>query len=114
MRTFFSLADISRRIEAEAPPRTLRRWLSAWVAEGAIERIGTGRATRYQPLVNVDDAARSTSDSLGFLNGLDNDLKMQLFSQMRDLWTHTSTALEGNTLSLPERTAHRNHCVRAA
>jgi Fic family protein len=95
-----SLTEISRRISGEAPPRTLRRWLSDWVAEGAVERLGTGRATRYQSLERVEDAARSVSDSLGFLNGLDNDLKRELLSQIRDLWTHTSTALEGNTLSL--------------
>jgi len=98
--TPLSLAEISRRISGEAPPRTLRRWLSAWVAEGAIEQLGTGRATRYQSLVSTEDAARPGADSLGFLSGLDNDLKRELLAQMRDLWTHTSTALEGNTLSL--------------
>jgi len=98
--TPLSLTEISRRINGEAPPRTLRRWLSAWVAEGAIERLGTGRATRYQSLVQAEDAARPIFNSLGFLSGLDNDLKTELLSQIRDLWTHTSTALEGNTLSL--------------
>ncbi len=98
--TPLSLTEISRRIDGETPPRTLRRWLSAWVAEGAIARLGTGRATRYQHLVRAEDAARPVSDSLGFLSDLDNDLKTELLSQIRDLWTHTSTALEGNTLSL--------------
>ena len=98
--TPLSLTEISRRINGEAPQRTLRRWLSAWAAEGAIERLGTGRATRYQHLPQAENAARSFSDSLGFLNGLDKDLKTELLSQIRDLWTHTSTALEGNTLSL--------------
>ncbi|MEI6267944.1 MAG: Fic family protein [Methylococcaceae bacterium] len=37
-----------------------------------------------------------------FLHGLDNDLKVALLSQLRDLWTYTSTALEGNTLTLGE------------
>ncbi len=98
--TPLSLTEISRRINGEAPQRTLRRWLSAWAAEGAIERSGTGRATRYQHLPQAENAARSFSDSFGFLNGLDKDLKTELLSQIRDLWTHTSTALEGNTLSL--------------
>jgi Fic family protein len=35
-----------------------------------------------------------------FLEGLDPDLKLALLAQLRDLWTHTSTALEGNTLTL--------------
>ncbi len=33
---------------------------------------------------------------------LDNDLKKTLMTQLRDLWTHTSTAIEGNTLTLGE------------
>ena len=36
----------------------------------------------------------------GFLNGLDSDIQQTLLKQLRDLWTHTSTAIEGNTLSL--------------
>jgi Fic family protein len=37
-----------------------------------------------------------------FLEGLDNDLRSALLKQLRDLWTHNSTALEGNTLTLGE------------
>ncbi len=37
-----------------------------------------------------------------FLEGLDNDLRFALLAQLRDLWTHNSTALEGNTLTLGE------------
>jgi Fic family protein len=37
-----------------------------------------------------------------FLDGLDHDLKVALLAQLRDLWTYTSTALEGNTLTLGE------------
>lgn len=37
-----------------------------------------------------------------FLEGLSADLKKNLLEQLRVLWTHTSTALEGNTLSLGE------------
>ncbi len=35
-----------------------------------------------------------------FLKGLDKDIQQTLLNQLRDLWTHTSTAIEGNTLSL--------------
>jgi len=35
-----------------------------------------------------------------FLHGLDKDIQQTLLQQLRDLWTHTSTAIEGNTLSL--------------
>lgn len=37
-----------------------------------------------------------------FLNGLDDDLRKALLIQLRNLWTHTSTAIEGNTLTLGE------------
>ena len=36
------------------------------------------------------------------LNGLDRDLQQSLLRQIRDLWTHSPTALEGNTLTLGE------------
>jgi Fic family protein len=37
-----------------------------------------------------------------FLKNLDNDIKDALLVQLRNLWTHTSTAIEGNTLTLGE------------
>ena len=40
------------------------------------------------------------SRSLRFLTGLDADLRQSLLAQIRDAWTHNSTALEGNSLSL--------------
>jgi Fic family protein len=39
---------------------------------------------------------------MDFLNNLDKDLQQALLIQLRNLWTHTSTAIEGNTLSLGE------------
>jgi Fic family protein len=39
---------------------------------------------------------------LDFLKDLDSDLKNALLVQLRNLWTHTSTAIEGNTLTLGE------------
>jgi Fic family protein len=36
------------------------------------------------------------------LNTLDPDLKQALLQQLRNLWTHSSTAIEGNTLTLGE------------
>lgn len=35
-----------------------------------------------------------------FLKTFDSDIQKSLLKQLRDLWTHTSTAIEGNTLSL--------------
>ena len=37
-----------------------------------------------------------------FFDGLDQDIRTALIAQLRNLWTHTSTALEGNTLTLGE------------
>lgn len=90
-----SIADIARRSGTNISPRTLRRWLSAWVEEGVLVRSGKGRATRYEFITQDDDVAEPR-----FLHGLDDDLRLELLAQVRDLWTHNSTALEGNTLSL--------------
>ncbi len=35
-----------------------------------------------------------------FFAGLDEDIKVILLAQVRNLWTHASTAIEGNTLTL--------------
>jgi len=93
-----SAAETLRRAGAELPGRTLRRWLSEWVDQGMVIRSGVGRATRYQSVPSASDD--SAPAQLGFLRGLDSDLKRELLAQIRDLWTHTSTALEGNTLTL--------------
>jgi Fic family protein len=37
-----------------------------------------------------------------FFKNLDSDLRAALLIQLRDLWTHTSTAIEGNSLTLGE------------
>ena len=39
---------------------------------------------------------------LTFLQNLDPDLRRALMLQLRNLWTHSSTAIEGNTLTLGE------------
>lgn len=39
---------------------------------------------------------------LSFLEGLDKDIRKVLMAQLRNLWTHASTAIEGNTLTLGE------------
>ena len=37
-----------------------------------------------------------------FLDGLDSGIRQSLLKQIRDLWTHYSTAIEGNSLTLGE------------
>ena len=95
-----SATEILREAGSELPNRTLRRWLYEWVEQGVIARSGIGRATRYQLIATAGDDAVPAPSPLGFLRGLDSDLKTELLAQIRDLWTHTSTALEGNTLTL--------------
>ena len=93
-------AEIAARAGADVPARTLRRWLSDWTADGVLERTGTGRATRYRYRLTEGVAEPALPEPLGFLRGLDEDLRHSLLSAIRDVWTHTSTALEGNTLTL--------------
>ncbi len=90
-----SLSQLASRIGG-IPQRTLRRWLSDWVNADVIEKLGQGKATHYRNKNLAVDPVRS----LVFLNGLDNDLRIALLNQLRDLWTHHSTAIEGNTLTL--------------
>jgi len=97
-----SVAEILRSPRPELPRRTLRRWLHEWVEQGLITRSGVGRATRYHAVATAGDDTVTASFPLGFLHGLDGDLKRDLLAQIRDLWTHTSTALEGNTLTLAD------------
>jgi len=37
-----------------------------------------------------------------FFDGLDEDIRLKLKDQLRDFWTHNSTAIEGNSLTLDE------------
>ena len=89
------------------PQRTLRRWVNDWVDEGFIEKVGQGRATRYCSNIKQSDHTKE----LIFFNGLDNDLRVSLLSQLRDLWTYNSTAIEGNTLTLGD--THLNFVIDA-
>ena len=115
-----SLSAIAEGLNHTVPDRTLRRWLIEWVQQGQLQRTGVGRATRYQYTYHnqsqwSDSNANAASEfyireplndspdtkaPLLFLQGLDTDLQTGLLNQLRDLWTHSSTALEGNTLSL--------------
>jgi len=97
-----SLRDIASKINHEASSRTLRRWLADWEAGNKVKRSGAGPSTTYQAISNPAEAVPpfSASDSFAFLADLDPDLRRVLLNQIRDLWTHSSTALEGNTLSL--------------
>lgn len=91
-----SPAAISDSLGNTVAARTLRRWLNQWVDDGILERVGDGRATRY----GFCAVQVPPSTTLGFLSGLDPNLRESVLKQLRDLWTHNSTAIEGNTLTL--------------
>ncbi len=97
-----SLSELAIQLSREVSERSLRRWLAEWQADHLVQKIGAGPSTMYQAVQSPRKAALSVpaSDSFAFLKGLDTDLRAALLNQIRDLWTHSSTALEGNTLSL--------------
>lgn len=90
-----SISTLSTSL-GSVPHRTIRRWLNTWIDKGNVEKMGKGRATRYRYCKSKENPTAS----LSFLIGLDEDLKLSLLKQLRDLWTHNSTAIEGNTLTL--------------
>ncbi len=79
--------------------RTLRRWLVAWVEAGVLVRTGKKRGTRYAYLPDNNITKGNHAPPL-FLNFIEAHRRPILLEQIRDLWTHSSTSLEGNTLTL--------------
>lgn len=79
---------------ANIPDRTLRRWLSKAVDQRLLVRHGERRGTRYEPV------RRSETPSFRFLQDKTPVQREQILKSLRDLWTHHSTAIEGNTLTL--------------
>ena len=97
----FSLAEIIQLLadtNTNIPERTLRRWLSQWIDDGLVTKTGQKRGTRYKLLRSANSA--HTLGQLGFLESVEPAKRKALLAQLRDLWTHGSTAIEGNTLSL--------------
>jgi Fic family protein len=76
------------------PARTLRRWLSEAVDQRLLLRHGEKRGTRYEPVKRLE------TPSFKFLRDKTPVQREQILKNLRDLWTHHSTALEGNTLTL--------------
>lgn len=91
---YLSSPELLEIINHAVPERTLRRWLSNWVDQGLLTRVGRRRSTRYRPTQS------EAEPTFAFLEDLGASRKNALLSQLRDLWTHHSTAVEGNTLTL--------------
>ncbi|WP_019894925.1 Fic family protein [Hydrogenovibrio halophilus] len=86
--------EIHQHIQQTVSERTLRRWLADWQAQGLVERLGHKRGTRYQY------RPQSIEPKLSFLQSIPKHRRQALIHQIRDVWTHSSTALEGNTFTL--------------
>ena len=89
-----SLNEIQALIPEKVAERTLRRWLVEEVEKGRLIRSGQKRSTRYQ--LNLE----RPKANFAFLSGVEESRQTAIIKQLRDLWTHSSTALEGNTLTL--------------
>jgi len=89
-----SLSEIKTNIDTLVTDRTLRRWLTELVFTGKVARTGAQRSTKYHAII------RKAALEFSFLAGKSDAKKQAIINQIRDLWTHTSTAIEGNTLSL--------------
>lgn len=90
-----SIHEFQALLPQNIAERTLRRWLVEEVENGRLIRSGQRRSTRYQLSLIPDN-----KPNFAFLAGLDESKQTAILNQLRDLWTHTSTALEGNTLTL--------------
>jgi len=104
-----SLPDISALVMDAINERTLRRWLVAWVEAGVLARTGKKRGTRYayisdQKVLDVGNIDKNTKHTPPLLHDvvikITEHQRSIIIEQIRDLWTHSSTALEGNTLTL--------------
>jgi Fic family protein len=93
-----SLPEILVLIDHSIPERTLRRYLLAGVTSGNINRTGKKRGTRYQYIDNLKLQQKSPAPL--FLKTFSEAKRSAVLEQIRNLWTHTSTALEGNSLTL--------------
>jgi len=89
-----SIHDLLEILPKPVAERTLRRWLLEEVKKGNLVRLGQKRATRYQ----LNESPQTFR--FEFLNNLPEERQSSVLKQLRDLWTHSSTALEGNTLTL--------------
>lgn len=91
-----STQTLAEAIKQQVTIRTLRRWLQDWEQAAQVVRIGSGRNTGYRYV----DTPTVTSSRFEFLHAVPKHRRAALMAQIRDVWTHTSTAIEGNTFTL--------------
>jgi Fic family protein len=91
-----SISDIKTATDFQVDNRTVQRWLNSAAKQGLILITGERKARKY---VSVPVKSKPT---FKFLEGLPSSKQQELLSMLRTIWTHNSTALEGNTLNLGE------------
>jgi len=91
-QTAVSMGQIKEHVSFTVTDRTVRRWLNDAANNGDIVIHGNKRTTTY--------LSTKKSQVFKFLQGKSAALQEQILKLLRDLWTHNSTAIEGNTLTL--------------
>lgn len=91
-----SISDIKRAIDFQVDNRTVQRWLKSASESGLVLISGERKSTKYQGY------PQKSQSVLTFLVDLPETKQQEFLTLLRSLWTHNSTALEGNTLTLGE------------
>jgi len=91
-----TISDIKMAIDFQVDNRTVQRWLNSAAKQGQVLITGERKARKY---VSVPEKSKPI---FKFLEGLPSSKQQELLNMLRTMWTHNSTALEGNTLNLGE------------
>lgn len=91
-----TISDIKTATDFQVDNRTVQRWLNSAAKQGFVLITGERKARKY---VNVPQKSKP---AFKFLEDLPSSKQQELLSMLRTIWTHNSTALEGNTLNLGE------------
>lgn len=91
-----SISEIKSATDFLVDNRTVQRWLKSAAEQGRVLITGERKARKYLGL------PQKRKVTFKFLEGLSSAKQQELLSILRTLWTHNSTALEGNTLNLGE------------
>jgi len=90
-----SMGEIKQAVHFSVANRTVRRWLNKAASEGQLIIQGEKRTTTY-----LSTSHNKQNTPFKFLQGKSAALQEQTLKLLRDFWTHNSTAIEGNTLTL--------------
>ncbi len=91
-----SIGNIKSATDFQVDNRTVQRWLKNAAEQGLIIIFGERKARRYQSIPQKNKLR------LKFLANLPSSKQQELLNMLRTMWTHNSTAIEGNTLNLGE------------